>query len=132
MCPSSLNDDNYTIRCDNVSGCSFSGCSYNLSSMIDTISGRLERNNSTKIRSNKVRQKTYHLTVRNLKEVIVQSENITFNYNLWPTTTGQKYSKYHIGAKTFTPEGPSESDYHEFSLSGSSYGANKGMEPYVR
>ena len=71
VCPSALNDDNYTIRCDYVSDRSFSGCSYNLPSMTGTISGRLEGNNSTKIRSNNVRRKTYHITVRDIKGVIV-------------------------------------------------------------
>ena len=124
VCPSSLNDDTYTISCDYVSGCNFSGCSYNLSSMTDTISGKIEGNNSNMIERNKVRQKTYHLTVTDLNGVIVQSINITFSDNLCTTTTGQDFychciylRKYHIRAITFTPEGSSESDCHGFSLS---------------
>ena len=108
VCPSALNDNTYTIR----------------TSMTDTISGILEGNNSTMIERNKERQKTYHLTVTDLNGVIVQSENITFSDNLCPTATGQDFychciylRKYQIGAITFTPEGPSESDCHGFSLS---------------
>ena len=90
VCHSSLNDNTYTISCDYVSGCNFSGCSYTLTSMNDTISGKIEGNISTMIEQNKVRQKTYHLTVRDCIGLIVQSENITFNdNNLCPTTTGQ-------------------------------------------
>ena len=44
VCPSALNDDTYTISCDYVSGCNFSGCSYNLTSMADTISGKIKGN----------------------------------------------------------------------------------------
>ena len=124
VCPSPLNDDTYAISCDYVSGCNISGCSYNLTSMTDTISGKIEGNNSTMIERTKVRQKTFQLTVRDVKGVIVQSENITFNDNLCPTTTGQDFyyhciyiRKYHIGAITFTPEGLSESDCRGFSLS---------------
>ena len=86
VCPSALNDNTYTIRCDYVSGCNFSGCSYTLTSMTDTISGKIEGNNSTMI-EHKVRQKTYHLTVRDHKEFIVKSDNITFNDSLCPTTS---------------------------------------------
>ena len=92
VCPSALNENTYTISCDYVSGCNFSGCSYNLSSMTDTISGKIEGNNSTMIERNEVRQKTFHLTVRDLKGVIVKSENITFNDSLCPITTGQDFS----------------------------------------
>ena len=91
VCPSSLNDKHYTISCDYVSGCNFSGCSYNLTSMTDTISGKIEGSNSAMIERNKVSQKTFHLTVRDLKGVTVKSENITFNDNLCPTT-GQNFS----------------------------------------
>ena len=90
--PSALNDNTYTISCDYVSGCNFSGCSYNLTSKTDTISGKIEGNTSTMIERNEVRQKTYHLTVRDLKGVTVKSENITFNDNLYPITTGQDFS----------------------------------------
>ena len=92
VCPSALNDNTYTISCDYVSGCNFSGCSYTLTSMTDTISGKIEGNNSTMIERNEVRQKTYHLTVRDLKGVTVKSEIITFNDNLCPITTGQDFS----------------------------------------
>ena len=92
MSPSALNDNSYTISCDYVSGCNISGCSYNLSSMTDTISGKIEGNNSTMIERNEVRQKTYHLTVRDLKGVAVKSEIITFDDNLYPITTGQDFS----------------------------------------
>ena len=93
MCPSSLNDDNYyTISCDYISGCNSSGCSYNLTTMTDTISGKIEGNNSTMIERNEVRQKTYHLTVRDLKGVVVQSGNINSNDNICPTATGKDFS----------------------------------------
>ena len=92
VCPLALNDNTYTISCDYVSGCNFSGCSYTLTSMTDTISGKIKGNNSTMIERNEVRQKTFHLTVRDLKGVTVQSENITFNDNLCPITTGQDFS----------------------------------------
>ena len=87
-CPSSAQSDNsYTISCDYVSGCNFTGCSYNLTSMTDTISGIIEGNKSIIIELN---QKTYHLTVRDLNGLVVQSENIIFNdNNICPTTTGQ-------------------------------------------
>ena len=118
VCPSALNDDTYTISCEYVSSCSSSGCSYILTSMTDTISGRIDGNNSTMIERNKLNQKTY-LIVRDLKGVIVQSENITFNHNLCPTTTGQDFSIdyyhcnyiniYYVAATTITSEGPSGS-----------------------
>ena len=92
VCPSALNDNSYTISCDYVSGCNFSGCSYTLTSMTDTLSGKIEGNNSTMIERNDLRQKTYHLTVRDLKGVTVKSENITFNDNLSPITTGQDFN----------------------------------------
>ena len=91
VCQSSPNDNHYTVSCDYVSGCNSSGCSYNLTSMTDTISGKIEGNNSTMIEPNKVSQKTYHLTVSDLKVVVVQSENIVFNDSLCPTT-GQNFS----------------------------------------
>ena len=90
--PSALNDNSYTISCDYVSGCNFSGCSYTLTSMTDTLSGKIEGNNSIMIERNEVRQKSYHLTVRDLKGVTVKSEIITFNDNLYPITTGQDFS----------------------------------------
>ena len=92
VCPSALNDNTYTISSDYVSGCYFSECSYTLTSMTDTISGKIEGNNSTMIERNEVRQKIFHLTVRGLKGVTVKSENITFNDNLCPITTGQDFS----------------------------------------
>ena len=92
VCPSALNDNTYTISCDYVSGCNFSGCSYTLTSMTDSISGKIEGNNSAMIERNEVRQKTYHLTVRDLEGVTVKSEIITFNDNLCPITTGQNLS----------------------------------------
>ena len=119
MCPSSLNDNPYTIRCDYVSGCNLSGCSYNLTSMIDIpITGNIEGRSFNMIESNKVSQKTFNLTVRDLNEVIVQSENITFNDDICPTTTGQVFNRYpyiyirkyiFIAVATITSEGPSES-----------------------
>ena len=92
VCPAALNDNTYTISCDYVSACNFSGCSYTLTSMTDTISGKIEGNNSAMIERNEVRQKIYHLTVRDLKGVTVKSEIITFNDNLCPITTGQNLS----------------------------------------
>ena len=92
VCPSSLNDNTSTISCDYISGCSISGCSYNLTSTTGTIIGKIDGKNSTMIERNKVRQKTYHLTVRDFYGVIVLSENITFNDNLCHTTTGQDFS----------------------------------------
>ena len=92
VCPSSLNDNTYTISCDYISGCNLSGCSYNLTSMTDIpITGNIEGSNVDIIESNKVSQKTFHLAVRDLKGVTVKSENITFNDNLCPTT-GQNFS----------------------------------------
>ena len=118
-CPSALNDNTYTISCDYVSGCNLSGCSYNLTSMIDIpITGNIEGSNVNIIESNKVSQKTFQLTVRDLNEVIVQSNSITFNDNICPTTTGQVFNHYpyiyirkyiFIAATTITSERPSES-----------------------
>ena len=119
MCPSTLNDNTYTIRCDYVSGCNFSGCYYNLTTMTDIpITGNIEGSNFNVIESNKVSKKTFHLTVRDLNGVIVQSENITFNDDICPTTTGQVFNHYlyiyickyiFIAAITITSEHPSES-----------------------
>ena len=55
VCPSAVNDNTYTISYY-ISSCSFSG-SYNLTSMADTISEKIEGNNSTMIECNEVRQK---------------------------------------------------------------------------
>ena len=96
VCPSALNDNYYTLSCDYVSGCNFSGCSYNLTSMTDNISQKIEGNNSNMIERNKVSQKTYHLTVRDVHGFIVQSENITVNDNFCPTTTGQDFSMHYL------------------------------------
>ena len=49
VCPSSLNDKNYTISCDYVNGCNSSGCSYTLTSMTGNINGKIEGNSSTMI-----------------------------------------------------------------------------------
>ena len=116
---SSLNDDTYTISCDYVSGCNISGYSYNLTSMTDTISGKIEANNSNIIECNKFRLKAYHLTVRDLDGLMVKSENITFSDSLCPTTTGQDFNinfvtvvmktNTYIAATTITSEGPSGS-----------------------
>ena len=120
VCPSALNDNTYTISCDYVSGCNFSGCSYTLTSMTDTISEKIEGNNTTMIERNKVRQNIYHLTVTDLKGFIVHSKNITFNDNLCPTTTGQDFSIndyhcnyisiYYIAETNITSEDPSKSN----------------------
>ena len=56
VCHTAVNDNTYTISCDYVSSCSFSGCFYNLTSMSDTISEKIEGNNSTMIERNEVRQ----------------------------------------------------------------------------
>ena len=56
VCPSAINDNTYTISCYYISSCSFSG-SYNLTSMADTISEKIEGNNSAMIECNEVRQK---------------------------------------------------------------------------
>ena len=119
VCPSALNDNTYTISCDYVSGCNLSGCFYNLSSMTDIpITGNIEGRNFNMIERNKVSQKTFQLTVRDLNGATVQSNRITFNDDICPTTTGQVFSNYpyiyiriyiFIAVATITSEGPSES-----------------------
>ena len=95
VCPSALNENTYTIRCDYVSGCNLSGCSYNLTSMTDIpISGNIEGRSFNMIESNKVSQKKFKLTVRDLNGVTVLSENITFNDDICRTTTGQDFNHY--------------------------------------
>ena len=95
LCLSALNDNTYSISCDYVSGCNFSGCFYNLTSMTDTISGKIEGNNFTMIEVNEVRHKTFYLATRDLNGLIVQSENITFiDNNLCPSRTGQDDNYY--------------------------------------
>ena len=87
---------NYTISCDYVCGCNLSECSYsNLISTTDIIiTENIEESKVDMIASNKVSQKIFHLTVRDLNGAIIESKSITFKDDICPTTTGQVFSNY--------------------------------------
>ena len=67
-----LSDTTIMITFDYISGCKFSGCFYNLTSVVGTISGIIEGNSSDMINVRK--ETTYVLTVRDLLGFTLQSE----------------------------------------------------------
>ena len=81
----SINESTYMISCDYVRGCGRENCSYNLTSM-NSLTDTIQGSNLIRITDQDI---IYHLTVTDLDEFVVHSEEFSFsNVRSCPTATG--------------------------------------------
>ena len=82
----STNESMFMISCDCVSGCGREKCSYNLTSMNNSLTDKIQGSSLIKITDQDI---IYHLTVTDIDEFVVQSEELRFSdVESCPTTTG--------------------------------------------
>ena len=80
----STNESTYMISCDNVRGCGRENCSYNLTSVNNSLTNTIQGSSLIRITDQEV---IYHLTVTDTDEFVVQSEKFSFsNVESCPTT----------------------------------------------
>ena len=73
----------YMISCDYVRGCGRENCSYNLTSMNSSLTNTIQGSSLIRIRDQDI---IYHLTVTDMDEFVVQSEEFSFtNVETCPT-----------------------------------------------
>ena len=73
------------ISCDYVSGCGRVKCSYNLTSMSNSLTDTIQGSSLIRITDQDI---MYHLTVTDMDEFVVQSEELRFSNVESCTTTG--------------------------------------------
>ena len=83
----SINESMFMISCDYVRGCGREKCSYNLTSMRNSLTDTIQGSSLIRITDQDI---IYHVTVTDMDEFVVQSEElISFsNVESCPTTTG--------------------------------------------
>ena len=82
---SSTNENTYKISCDYVRGCGRENCSYNLTSMNNSLTDTIQGSTLIRITDQDI---IYHLTVTDMDEFVVQSEEMSFSNVLsCPTTS---------------------------------------------
>ena len=82
---STTNESIYMISCDYVSGCGRGKCSYNLTSMNNSLTNTIQGSSLIRITDQDI---IYHLTVTDMDEFVVQSEEISFSDVMSCPTTG--------------------------------------------
>ena len=81
---STTNESTYMISCDYVSGCGRENCSYNLTSVNNSLTHTIQGSSFIRITDQDI---IYHLTVTDMDEFVVQSEEFSFsNVESCPTT----------------------------------------------
>ena len=81
----STNESMYMISCDYVRGCGRENCSYNLTSMNNSLTDTIQGSSLIRITDQDM---MYHLTVTDMDEFVVQSEELSFSDVMSCTTTG--------------------------------------------
>ena len=82
----STNESTYMISCDYVRRCGRENCSYNLTSMNNSLTNTIQGSSLIRITDQDI---IYHLTVTDMDEFVVQSEELSFsNVETCPTATG--------------------------------------------
>ena len=82
----STNESTYMISCDYIRGCGRENCSYNLTSMNNSLTDAIQGSSLIRITDQDI---IYHLTVTDMDEFVVQSEELSFsNVETSPTATG--------------------------------------------
>ena len=82
----STNESTYMMSCDYVRGCGRENCSYNLTSMNKSLTDTIQGSGLIRITDQDV---MYHLTVTDMNEFVVQSEEFSFSdVRSCPTATG--------------------------------------------
>ena len=82
----STNESMYMISCDYVRGCGRKNCSYNLTPMNNSLTDTIQGSSLIRITDQDI---IYHLTVTDMDEFVVQSEELSFsNVETCPTATG--------------------------------------------
>ena len=83
----STNESMYMISCDYVRGCGRKNCSYNLTSINNSLTNTIQGSNLIRITDQDF---MYHLTVTDMDGVVVQSKEMNFsNVKSCPTATGK-------------------------------------------
>ena len=72
----STNESTYMISCDYVRGCGRENCSYNLTSMDNSLTDTIQHSSLIRITDQDI---IYHLTVTDMDELVVQSEELSFS-----------------------------------------------------
>ena len=82
----STNESTYMISCDYVRGCGRENCSYNLTSMNNSLTDTIQGSSLITITDQDI---IYHLTVTDMDDFVVQSEELSFRDDeSCPTATG--------------------------------------------
>ena len=71
----SIIESMFMISCDYVSGCGRENCSYNLTSMNNSLTNTIQGSSLIRITDQDI---IYHLTVTDMDEFVVQSEEMSF------------------------------------------------------
>ena len=83
---STTNESTYMISCDYFRGCERENCSYNLTSMNNSLTNTIQGSSLIRITDQDI---MYHLTVTDMDEFVVQSEELIFsNVESCTTTIG--------------------------------------------
>ena len=82
---STTNESMYMISCDYVKGCGRENCSYTLTSMNNSLTDTIQGSNLIRITDQDI---IYHLTVTDMDEFVVQSEELNFSNVMSCPTTG--------------------------------------------
>ena len=72
----STNESTYMISCDYVSGCGREKCSYTLTSMSNSLTNTIQGSSLVRITDQDI---IYHLTVTDMDDFVVQSEELSFS-----------------------------------------------------
>ena len=81
----STNENSYMISCDYVRGCERENCSYTLTSMNNSLTDTIQGSSLIRITDQDI---IYHLTVTDMDEFVVQSEEFSFRDVMSCPTTG--------------------------------------------
>ena len=82
----STNENTYIISCDYVRGCGRENCSYNLTSMNNSLTDTIQGSSLIRITD---QDTMYNLTVTDMEGFVVQSEELNFSNVESCPTTGQ-------------------------------------------
>ena len=90
----STNESMYMVSCDYVRGCGRENCSYNLTSVNNSLTDTIQGSSLIRITDQEV---IYNLTVTDMDEIMVQSEEFSFSdVRFCPTATGYISLLYYI------------------------------------
>ena len=82
---STTNESMYMISCDYVSGCGRENCSYNLTSINNSLTDTIQGSSLIRITDQDI---MYYLIVTDTDEFVVQSEEFSFSNVMSCPTTG--------------------------------------------